>query len=213
MPTLEVTCTRVFLIEAQSVFARALSHVLSAEPGLQIVGMAKSVEQANFGSSPPNLLLIDIDDHPGEVETTIATCRRLLPQVRICTLSASSQPDIMHRCLAAGAEGYIFKDTSLSELIAAIKSVADGSSYVDPRVAGHVLRRRALNQRPDLNELSPRETDILRLIAQGLSNKEIGDRLLLSEKTVKNHISRIFTKLNITARTQAAVHAIRVGIA
>jgi DNA-binding NarL/FixJ family response regulator len=119
----------------------------------------------------------------------------------------------MQRCLAAHASGYIVKDTSLAELATALKAVAAGTPYVDPRVAGAVLRRRALNHEAALDELSGRETEIVRLIAQGLSNRDIGTRLLLSEKTVKNHISRIFDKLHITARTQAAVYAIKTGIA
>lgn len=119
----------------------------------------------------------------------------------------------MQRCLAAGAEGYIVKDVTPAELLRAVKMVAEGDTYVDPRVAGGLLRRRSIsNGRPDLDELSVRETEVVRLIAEGLSNKEISARLGLSEKTVKNHISRIFSKLNICARAQAAVHAIRMGI-
>jgi DNA-binding NarL/FixJ family response regulator len=123
------------------------------------------------------------------------------------------QPEIMQRCLAAGAEGYIIKDVTPAELMRAVKMVAGGDAYVDPRVAGGLLRRRSLsNGRPDLDELSVRETEVIRLIAEGLSNKEISARLSLSEKTVKNHISRIFSKLNIYARAQAAVHAIKIGL-
>jgi len=122
------------------------------------------------------------------------------------------QAELMQRCLAAGAEGYIVKDVTPAELLRAVKMVADGETYVDPRVAGGLLRRRSIsNGRPDLDELSVRETEVIRLIAKGLSNKEISGRLNLSEKTVKNHISRIFSKLNICARAQAAVHAIRMG--
>ena len=123
------------------------------------------------------------------------------------------QAELMQRCLAAGAEGYIVKDVTPAELLRAVKMVAEGDTYVDPRVAGGLLRRRSIsNGRPDLDELSVRETEVVRLIAEGLSNKEISARLGLSEKTVKNHISRIFSKLNICARAQAAVHAIRMGI-
>jgi DNA-binding NarL/FixJ family response regulator len=121
--------------------------------------------------------------------------------------------EMMQRCLNNGAEAYIVKDISPGELLRAIKTVADGQSYVDPRVAGGLLRRRSLNAgKPDIMELSAREAEVLKLIAEGLANKQISARLHLSEKTVKNHVSRIFSKLNISARTQAAVHAIRAGI-
>jgi DNA-binding NarL/FixJ family response regulator len=121
--------------------------------------------------------------------------------------------EMMQRCLNNCAEAYIVKDISPAELLRAIKTVADGQSYVDPRVAGGLLRRRSLNAgKPDIMELSAREAEVLKLIAEGLANKQISARLHLSEKTVKNHVSRIFSKLNISARTQAAVHAIRAGI-
>jgi two-component system response regulator DevR len=121
--------------------------------------------------------------------------------------------EMMQRCLSHGAEAYIVKDISPAELLRAIKTVAEGQSYVDPRVAGGLLWRRSLNAgKPDIMELSAREAEVLKLIAEGLANKQISARLHLSEKTVKNHVSRIFSKLNISARTQAAVHAIRAGI-
>ncbi|MGH7756910.1 MAG: response regulator transcription factor, partial [Vulcanimicrobiaceae bacterium] len=108
---------------------------------------------------------------------------------------------------------YIVKDISPGELIRAVKTVASGESYVDPRVAGGLLRRRnTAAGRTEIAELSAREAEVIKLIAEGLANKQISARLNLSEKTVKNHISRIFSKLNINARTQAAVHAIRAGI-
>ena len=110
----------------------------------------------------------------------------------------------MQRALAAGAEAYLIKDISPPELISRGEVVAGGQSYVDPRVAGGLLRKRSQGGKPDIMDLSIRETEVLKLIAEGLANKQISARLNLSEKTVKNHISRIFSKLNISARTQAA---------
>ncbi len=139
--------------------------------------------------------------------------REQAPQAKVCVLSTHIQPEVMQRCLSAGADGYVVKDILPVELIRAVKSVAGGQAYVDPRVAGGVLKRRSGGYgRGAQNELSVRETEIIRLIARGMSNKEISGKLHLSEKTVKNHISRIFAKLNISARTQAAVHAIKTGL-
>jgi DNA-binding NarL/FixJ family response regulator len=119
----------------------------------------------------------------------------------------------MQRCIVAGADGYLAKDVSPSELIRAVKVVAKGENYVDPRIAGSLLRKRLMSDgRMADDELSDRESDVVRLIAQGLSNKEIGVRLCLSEKTIKNHVSRIFSKLNISARAQAVVYAMRTGM-
>lgn len=205
------TPVRVFVIEKQLLFGTAIAQILSSDPGISVTGIAPDREHAYLAKVRPDVVVIDIDSD--EVDAAVELIRNDCPDARICLLSMYSQPEVMQRCLSAGADGYIVKDSSLQELIAAIKAIGDGSSYVDPRVAAALLRRRTPNHVPYTSQLSPRETDIIRLIAQGLSNRDIGKRLILSEKTVKNHVSRIFSKLHFTARSQAAVHAIRNGLA
>lgn len=205
------TPLRVFIIEKQMLFGTAIAQILSSDPNVCVVGTAADRDGAHLSTVKPDVLVIDIDTD--EVDGTVELVRTESPQTRICLLSMYSQPEVMQRCLSAGADGYIVKDSSLQELLAAIKAIGEGSSYVDPRVAAALLRRRAPANVPYTSQLSPRETDIIRLIAQGLSNRDIGRRLVLSEKTVKNHVSRIFSKLHFTARSQAAVHAIRNGLA
>lgn len=202
---------RVFIIEKQLLFGTAVAQILSSDPNICVVGIAADRDGAHLGSVKPDVVVIDIDTD--EVDATVDLVRAVSPETRICFLSMYSQPEVMQRCLSAGADGYIVKDSSLQELVAAIKAIGEGSSYVDPRVAAALLRRRIPTHLPYTSQLSPRETDIIRLIAQGLSNRDIGHRLILSEKTVKNHVSRIFSKLHFTARSQAAVHAIRSGLA
>lgn len=202
---------RVFIIEKQLLFGTAVAQILSSDPGISVVGLAADRESAHLSSVKPDVVVIDIDTD--EVDATVDLVRAASPDTRICLLSMYSQPEVMQRCLSAGADGYIVKDSSLQELVSAIKAIGEGSSYVDPRVAAALLRRRMPAHMPYTSQLSPRETDIIRLIAQGLSNRDIGRRLVLSEKTVKNHVSRIFSKLHFTARSQAAVHAIRSGLA
>ena len=205
---------RLILIESQLLFARALAQVLSADSSIYVSSILRSVEDLpETPQQDADLALIGIDKYASDIATTFATCRQRIPNTRLCALTSFVQPELMQRCLAAGADGFVIKDTSVSELTSAIKLLAEGTPYVDPRVAGGVLRRRAMNKEIPLNELSNRETQIVRLIAQGLSNRAIGANLLLSEKTVKNHISRIFEKLQIPARTGVAVYAIRTGIA
>jgi two-component system, NarL family, response regulator LiaR len=214
MAPIALTKIKTVLIETQSLFADALTHVLSGDPDVHIASAIKSIDEIPVGGlNDVDLVLIDIDDYCADVEQAFSTCQQRFKNAKLCALSSFARADVMQRCLAAHADGYIIKDTSIAQLAAAIKAVAAGTPYVDPRVAGDVLRRRALNYEITADELSGRETEIVRLIAQGLSNRDIGERLLLSEKTVKNHISRIFDKLHITARTQAAVYAIRTGIA
>jgi two-component system, NarL family, response regulator LiaR len=213
-PPIGVSQIRTVLIETQSLFADALCHVLSRNSDFQVTSIIKSIDEIPINAAENvDLVLIDIDDYCANVDQAVSLCAQRFPNAKLCALSSFAHADVMQRCLAAHASGYIIKDTSLPELASALKAIAAGTPYVDPRVAGAVLRRRALNHEAALDELSGRETEIVRLIAQGLSNRDIGSRLLLSEKTVKNHISRIFDKLHITARTQAAVYAIKTGIA
>jgi DNA-binding NarL/FixJ family response regulator len=147
------------------------------------------------------------------LSNAIGMCRLACPRARIGVLSEHLSSEAMQRVLSAGADGYIIKDITPDELLAAVKSMAGGNLYVDPRLVGLILRKHAGIGRRDPNELSPRESDIVRLIAAGLSNREISDRLSLSDKTVKNHISHIFAKLNVTARTQVVIYAMRSGLA
>jgi two-component system response regulator DegU len=211
MSSTQTTPLRVFIIEKQLLFGTAIAQILSADSGISVVGIAPDRDSANLALVRPDIVVIDIDSD--EVDATVDVLRTASPDTRICLLSMYAQPEVMQRCLSAGADGYIVKDSSLQELIAAIKAIGEGASYVDPRVAAALLRRRTPSHVPYTSQLSPRETDIIRLIAQGLSNRDIGKRLVLSEKTVKNHVSRIFSKLHFTARSQAAVHAIRSGLA
>jgi DNA-binding NarL/FixJ family response regulator len=205
--------SRLYVIEGQALFGKALCQVFSSEPTMEVAGDAQSIDEAALVKAHADVILLDLDGLPSGLSEALERCRELAPNARICALTMRPAPEIMQRCLAAGADGYVVKDVTPSELINAVKLVARGETYVDPRVAGGWLRKRSGNSRKaDLNELSARETEVIRLIAEGLSNKEISVRLNLSEKTIKNHISRIFSKLNIYARTQAAVHAIKMGL-
>ncbi|MBV9462650.1 MAG: response regulator transcription factor [Verrucomicrobiae bacterium] len=210
---------KVAIIETQRLFSKALSMMLAADHDLQVVCDAPSIASAALAARRPDIVILDIE-HTGperyslfDVAELIAQCRKEVPDVSVCILSGRSEPELMQRCLAAGASGYIMKDVIPQEFRQAIKVVAKGDPYVDARLAGGILRRRTMHDGNDACELSRREIEIVTLIAKGLSNKEIGARLSLSEKTVKNHVSRIFSKLNISARSQAAVHAIKSGFA
>ncbi len=202
---------RVFIIERQLLFGKAVAHILGSDPDVMISGIAADRETATIVDGQVDVIVVDIDSE--DIDSVVEYYRATCPSARVCCLSMYTQPELMQRCLSVGADGYIVKDSSLQELLTAIKSIGEGTSYVDPRVAAALLRRRAPVHLPYTDQLSPRETDIIRLIAQGLSNRDIGQRLVLSEKTVKNHVSRIFSKLHFTARSQAAVHAIRNGLA
>ena len=204
---------RVAIVESQVLFAKALASILASDPEITIVGDFRSPVSAQLTQARPDGIVVDVDGLPEDIGRSLQACTEVATQPYVCVLSMRPSPEMLQRCLTAGAAAYVVKDVAPSDLVRALKDVARGQSYVDPRVAGGLLRRRAGGTKPDIMDLSTRETEVLKLIAEGLANKQISDRLSLSEKTVKNHISRIFSKLHINARTQAAVHAIRVGIA
>jgi NarL family two-component system response regulator LiaR len=204
---------RVAIVEAHTIFARALATVLDDEAGIHVVGEMPAAIGAPFARMQPNIVLVDIDGQTADFGEMMAHLREVVPGARVVVLSHHAQAEVALRCLGAGAEGYVLKDISPAELARAIRSVAEGTAYVDPRMAGLLLRRTPYQSgRGPATDLSERETEIVRLIAGGLSNKEISAKLSLSEKTIKNHVSRIFAKLHITARTQAAVHAFKTGL-
>jgi DNA-binding NarL/FixJ family response regulator len=204
---------RVAVVEGQVLFAKALCQVLESEPGIEVIGDASSVTEIHINGQLPDIIVIDLDGHSLDFFDSMRVCREKAPNARVVVLSLNGHTELLQRCLSAGADGYVLKDVTPAELVRAVKAVADGSTYVDPRIAGHVLRRQTLMpSRTAISDLSERETEIIRLIARGLSNKEIANQLSVSEKTVKNHISRVFSKLGITARTQAAIHAMKAGL-
>jgi two-component system response regulator DegU len=204
---------RLAIVDGQILFATILRDVLGADASLEIVDLVEVAGALRFDVEAPDVVLLDYDAESCDLESAMRMLAHEWRTARVCVLSSHLQPEVMNRALALGAAGFIVKDVSGSEFVRAVKIVASGATYVDSRVAGRALQRRAgAGARPDASQLSQRETEVIRLIADGLTNKEIGVRLKLSEKTVKNHVSKIFSKLNVSARSQAAVHAIRTGL-
>jgi DNA-binding NarL/FixJ family response regulator len=205
---------RVYLIEPQGFVAKGLCRLLSGEHSLEVVGDSPDLELDHVVEAAPDLILLDGDYDQNTMTVALKTLksdRRVV--AKVCVLSMYLHADRAMRAISAGADGYVVKDVAPHELFASLAALMRDGMYVDPRLSGLLLRRRLDRTWTDIERLSPREIDIVRLIAQGLSNKEISRALTLSDKTVKNHISNIFSKLNCTARTQVAIHAIRHGLA
>jgi len=202
---------RLYLIESHRLVVDALRHVYGQDPMITIVGDAPAIDAAELAAVRPDVIILDIDGLVMPIEQAIDCCEGASPQSRICVLSSQHRSRVMQRALSAKAAAYIVKDTSPSMLIEIVHTVARGDYYADPRLAGAMLRRKS-NRSTDAGDLSSREFEIVRLIADGLSNREIGSRLSLSEKTVKNHVSHILAKLKVHARSGVAVYAVRNGI-
>jgi two-component system, NarL family, response regulator DegU len=206
---------RIAVLEEQALFRKALCQVLAKDDRFKVLAECLDTSDVHrIAAGKPDLTLFDVDFQKGDPVDTVKALREAHPTGKICLLSMNAQQALLERSLVYGLEGYVIKDIGLMDLSRALIAIHDGDFYVDPRLAGSMLRRMSERRhKGDPSELSERETDVIQLIALGLSNKQISERLFLSEKTVKNHISRIFSKLNVTARTQAAIYAIKSGLA
>ncbi len=203
----------VFLVEDHAFTRDGLRIAIEREPGLHVSGEARSGEEAleALTKMPAEVVVLDIG-LPGI--DGIETCRRvkqLLPEIRVVMLTAHQLENQVLAALASGADGYCLKSTDPAGLIVAINAAVLGSAYLDPQIA-HLVLDRINMPSSEVSVLSPRELDVLRLIADGLGNKEIADKLEISLSTVKTHIEEILARLKVSDRTQAAVKAVRQGL-
>ncbi|MCA3747969.1 MAG: response regulator transcription factor [Rubrobacter sp.] len=201
----------VLICDDHPVVRTGLNGMLSGEPDLEVLGEAangrEAVELAR--ALHPDLVLMDL--RMPEMDGVAATERILAerPQTRVLVLTTyDSDADIL-RAVEAGASGYLLKDTPREELFAAIRAAMEGESPLDPAVAGRLMRR---VRTPPENALSGREIEVLNLVAQGASNREIARRLWISETTVKTHLLHIYEKLGVADRTAAVTAALKRGI-
>ncbi len=203
---------RVLVVDDHPLFLDGVVHSLSANSEINVVGVAKNSGEAirMTASLLPDILLIDITlpDVDG-IETT-RNISVTYPVVKVIILTASEDEDDLMRALKAGASGYIVKGVSAKELAGAILSVNRGESYITQNLASNLLLELSKPSLPDpLHELTERETQILKLVAQGLTNKEIGEQIHLSEKTIKHYMTNILQKLQVRSRVEAALIAQR----
>lgn len=205
---------KVFLVDDHEVVRRGLIDLLGADPDLDVVGEAGSVAEAmaRIPALRPDVAVLDVRLPDGN---GIELCRDLLsrmPELRCLILTSFTSDEAMLDAILAGASGYIVKDIKGMELARAVKDVGAGRSLLDNRAAAALMAKlRGASARPDpLSGLSEQERTLLSLLAEGLTNKQIADRMFLAEKTVKNYVSRLLAKLGMERRTQAAVFATKL---
>ncbi|MBK8019927.1 MAG: response regulator transcription factor [Chloroflexi bacterium] len=203
---------RIVIADDHAVVRQGLKMFLSLDPELEIIGEAVDGKQAIelAGSLRPDIVLMDLVMPVLGGVDAIAAIRRDLPDVEVIALTSVLEDKSVVDAVRAGAIGYLLKDTEADDLIRAIKSAAAGQVQLSPRAAARLMREVRAPENPET--LTDRETEVLRLLAAGLSNKEIAEKLVIGEKTVKTHVSNILAKLNMTSRTQAALHAVRIGL-
>jgi NarL family two-component system response regulator LiaR len=207
---------RLLIADDHTLVRAGLCALISTEPGMEVVGEAADGVEAvlKARSLRPDIILLDlVMPRQGGIEA-IAEIKAEDPEARILVLTSFADDDKVFPAIKAGALGYLLKDSSPQQLLQAIRDVHRGESALDPAIARKLIRE--LNQPPDLprteEPLTAREAEVLRLVAQGLSNQEIAERMVVSERTVRTHVSNILSKLHLANRTQAALYAVREGL-
>ncbi|MBW1599057.1 response regulator transcription factor [Streptomyces sp. JJ38] len=208
------TPIRVFLLDDHEVVRRGVHDMLDDEPDITVVGEAATVEQAlvRVPALRPHVAVLDVRLPDGDGVTVCRELRSRMPELACLMLTSFDDEEALLDSVMAGAAGYVLKQIHGSDLVSAVRTIARGQSMLDPSAAARLMARLRQNQQPDpepetLPGLTDREREILDLIGEGLTNRQIGQRLYLAEKTVKNHISRLLAKLGVERRVQAAVIA------
>jgi two-component system response regulator DegU len=209
-PETPLQALRIFVIEAQSLLAGAICSALVHDGSIEVIGHAPAVDRPALAAATPDVIIADCDHDVAATQRLISDCRSAAPGALICIFSTHLSAEMMMQAFAAGAHGYIVKDVSAPDLVASVKCLAADRFYADRRLANSMLRD---GKHRNVARLSLREIQVIQLVAEGLSNKEIGARLTLSDKTVKNHLTNIFEKLNVSSRSQVVSYAIRSGMA
>jgi NarL family two-component system response regulator LiaR len=208
---------RVLVADDHAIVRRGICALLATDPGIEVVGEARDGQEAlaKAQALQPDVILMDLV-MPGmdglEATQQITACQ---PRARVLVLTSFFGDDKIFPAIRAGALGYLLKDLGPEELVQAIKQVHRGESSLHPTVARKLLRELSprAERDPQTDLLTDRELQVLRLIAQGQTNRQIAEELSIAEATTRSHVTRILSKLNVVSRTQAALYALREGIA
>ena len=208
---------RVLIVDDHAVVREGLQSLISYEPGMTVVGEAEDGIEAMFKArfKKPDVVLLDLMMPRQDGLETIIQLQNEMPEVRILVLTSYSEDDKVFSAIKSGALGYLLKDFSPEELLSAIRDVSRGQSSLHPVIARKLVREISQPSNLPLSDdpLTQREMDVLKLVAKGMGNQEIGDALFISIETVRTHVSNILGKLHVANRTQAALFALREGIA
>jgi two-component system response regulator DevR len=210
----EPAAIRVFLLDDHEIVRRGLADLLQSEVGITVVGEAGTAAEAlaRIPAARPDVAVLDARLPDGSGIDVCRDIRSSMPEVRCLILTSYDDNDAVFAAVMAGAAGYLLKEIRGSSLVDGIRQVAAGNSLLDPGVTERLLARLRDGEPEDakLASLSEREREILGLITEGLTNRQIGERLFLAEKTVKNYVSGLLAKLGMQRRTQAAVYGAEV---
>ena len=210
---------RVLICDDQTIVSEGLRAILGTDSEIEVVGVAGDGAEALdlLPQAAPDIILMDLKMPVMNGIQATRLIREQYPDVHVLVLTTYDADEWVFDAIRGGAAGYLLKDTPRDQLIAAIKGTVAGKTHVDPNIAGKLFAQVGQNTPPldttIAESLTDRERDVLRLLARGLHNTDIAERLHLSEGTVRNYVSSIFAKLDVSDRTQAAVIALRYGLA
>jgi NarL family two-component system response regulator LiaR len=208
---------RVLIVDDHTVVRDGLNALLSVEPGIEVIGSAADgLEAINLAQElKPDIILLDLVMPNMDGVQAIIEIKKTDPVMKILVLTSFAENHQVYSAIKAGATGYLMKDSSADDLIHAIQDTYENRPALQPEIARKLMRdiQTQENQKPSENTLTDREIEILRQVALGKTNQEIADELVVSERTVRTHITNILAKLGLSNRTQAALYALRHGIA
>lgn len=212
---LEGVTIRVFLVDDHEVVRRGVRDLLEAQDDLQVVGEAGTVEEAvgRIPATRPDVALLDVRLPDGDGVELCREIRSRHPEIQALMLTSFDDDEALFNAMMAGAGGYVLKQIKGSELVENVRKVAAGQSTLDPNLTTKLLERlrRQNDEDEEIARLTDQERRILELLAEGLTNRQIADRMILAEKTVKNYVSNLLAKLGMQRRTEAAVYAARLA--
>jgi DNA-binding NarL/FixJ family response regulator len=210
-----VNAIKVFLLDDHEIVRRGVRDMLEAEGDIEVIGEAGTASSAlaRIPALRPDVAVLDVRLPDGDGVTVCREIRSKMPEVGCLMLTSFSDDDALMDAVMAGAAGYVLKQIRGTDLVGAVRTIASGQSMLDSKAASQLmarLRGGGPAKKDPLADLTPQERRILELIGDGLTNRQIGEKMFLAEKTVKNYISSLFAKLGMERRTQAAAYAAKV---
>jgi DNA-binding NarL/FixJ family response regulator len=207
------TPIRIFLLDDHEIVRRGLRELFDAEDDLEVVGEAGTAEVAmgRIPATAPDVAILDVRLPDGDGISVCRDVRSRHPEIQCLMLTSFSDDEALFAAIMAGAAGYLLKHVHGSDLVDGVRRVARGESLLDPSMTATVLERLRHAPRDELDAFTDQERRILELIGEGLTNRQIGDRMFLAEKTVKNYVSHVLAKLGMDRRTEAAAYAARLA--
>ncbi len=203
----------VFLLDDHEIVRRGIRDLLEAEGDIEVIGEASTADQAvgRVHALDPDVAVLDVRLEDGNGIEACRDIRSLHPRTACLILTSFADDEALFQAILAGAAGYLLKQIRTNDLVDAVRRVAAGQNLLDPAVTARVLERvrRGPIQDERLARLTEQEQKVLELLAEGLTNRQVGERLHLAEKTVKNYVTSVLSKLGMTRRTEAAVYAVR----